>query len=133
MKELTWGRVLSVDIDEIDEDHKKLVAIFNTLGTALQQKESRVYIEAILEELINCTVWHFSHEERLMIRYQYPEYDVHKLEHAELIDSVRKLQQEILQSEESLSEDHVIFLERWLTEHILTLDMKLGAFLCQAM
>ena len=72
MKELKWGRVLSVDIDEIDEDHKKLVAIFNILGTALQQKESRVYIEAVLEELINCTVWHFSHEERLMIRYQYP-------------------------------------------------------------
>jgi len=31
MKDLTWGDALSVQIEEIDEDHKKLVELFNIL------------------------------------------------------------------------------------------------------
>jgi hemerythrin-like metal-binding protein len=91
------------------------------------------YLDALLDELINCTVWHFSHEERLMVRYGYDQAAEHKAEHRELIDSAKELRDEILRSGGVVTESHIEYLERWLTEHILTSDMRLGDRLYQAM
>jgi len=133
MKDLVWGKILSVGVDEIDEDHRKLMHIFNILNHAVIKGESQEYLVATLEELINCTVWHFSHEERLMLKYEYPEIEDHKAEHRELIESAKELQQKVLQSDKPVAEEHIEFLERWLTEHILTTDGRLGSFLSQVM
>ena len=133
MKDMAWSRVLSVGVEEIDEDHRKLVNIFNILSHAVIDRESPEYMAAVLEELINCTVWHFSHEERLMLKHRYAASDEHKAEHRDLIKSAKELQQGILQADRPVGEEHIGFLERWLTEHILTADMRLGAHLSQVM
>jgi hemerythrin len=125
--------VLSIGVEEIDEDHRKLVGIFNILNHAVIDRESPEYMAAVLEELINCTVWHFSHEERLMLKHRYEGSDEHKAEHRELIKSAKELQQGILQADKPVAEEHIGFLERWLTEHILTADMRLGSYLSQVM
>ena len=131
MRDIVWGQVLSVEVDEIDEDHHKLIDIFNILNHAFAEGESHVYLAAVLEELVNCTVWHFSHEERLMLKYGYEGMDEHKAIHRELIKSVEELQQRILQADSTMSDKDIEFLEQWLTEHILTEDMRLGAYLSQ--
>ena len=133
MKDMVWGDVLSVEVDEIDEDHRKLVNIFNVLNHAVTEGESPDYLAAVLEELINCTVWHFSHEERLMLKYGYEGIEEHKAEHKELIKSAKTLQQEILLAGKPVADADIEFLERWLTEHILTTDMRLGSYLAQVM
>jgi hemerythrin-like metal-binding protein len=133
VKDLVWSNVLSVGVDEIDEDHRKLVKIFNVLNHSVMERESPEYLAAVLEELINCTVWHFSHEERLMLKHGYEGLADHKAQHQELIKSAKQLQQEILQADKPVAEEHVVFLERWLTEHILTTDMRLGSYLSQVM
>ena len=133
MKDIVWSHTLSVEVDEIDEDHRKLINIFNILNHAVMEGESQDYLAAVLEELINCTVWHFSHEERLMLKYGYEEIEEHKAEHQELIKSAKELQQEILQINKPVADENIELLERWLTEHILTADMRLGAYLSQVM
>ncbi len=133
VKDIVWGEILSVGIDEIDEDHRKLVGIFNILNHAVQEGESPEYLAAALEELINCTVWHFSHEERLMLKHRYPAMAEHKAEHRDLIQSAQELQQELLRADKAVADEHIMFLERWLTEHILTADGRLGAYLAQVM
>ena len=131
MRDISWDKVLSVEFDEIDEDHRKLIGIFNTLNHALTEEESPDYLVAVLEELVNCTVWHFSHEERLMLKYGYEGMEEHKSIHRELIKSVKKLQQRILQADKTMTDKDIEFLEVWLTEHILTEDMRLGFYLSQ--
>jgi len=133
VKDIVWGDVLDVAVDEINEDHRKLVNIFNILNHSVAGGESPDYLAAVLKELINCTIWHFSHEERLMLKYGYEGIEEHKAEHRELITSVKKLQQEILQGAKPVSDEDIEFLEHWLTEHILTSDMKLGTYLSQVM
>lgn len=133
MKDIVWGQVLSVDVDEIDEDHCKLFDIFNILNHSLVDGESPDYLAAVLKELINCTIWHFSHEERLMLKYGYAEIEEHKAMHQELIKGARELQHKVRQTDKSVSEEDVVFLERWLTEHILTDDRRLGDYLSQVM
>ena len=133
MKDIVWSHTLSVEIDEIDEYHRKLINIFNILNHAVMEGESQDYLAAVLEELINCTVWHFSHEERLMLKYGYEEIEEHKAVHRQLIKSAKELQHEILQMNKPVVDEHIEYLERWLTEHILTADMRLGAYLSQVM
>lgn len=133
MKDIVWGQVLSIEVDEIDEDHRKLVNIFNILNHAVMDGESPEYLAAVLEELVNCTVWHFSHEERLMLKYGYEGIEEHKAAHRELIKSAKALQQRILQADNRVADEDIEYLESWLTEHILTDDMRLGSYLSQVM
>jgi hemerythrin len=133
VKDFVWDKILSVEVEEIDEDHRKLVELLNILGHAVAEGESTSYIEAVLDELISGTVWHFKHEERLMLKYGYEGFPDHKTEHEELIESAKALQQKFLQEGKRLSNEDIEFLEHWLTEHILVADMKLGAFLVEEM
>ena len=86
MKEIVWDKSLSVGVDEVDEDHRRLVDLYNLLSHAVKEGESPDYIDALLEELISCTVWHFRHEERLMLKYEYDAFEDHKAEHRDLIE-----------------------------------------------
>ncbi len=133
MKDLIWSKTLSVDVKEIDEDHRRLVELLNILNHSVVEGDATNYIEAVLEELISCTVWHFRHEERLMLKYGYEGFMEHKTEHQELIDSAKALQQRFLQDGKLLVSKDIEFLEHWLTEHILIADMELGAYLVKVM
>ena len=133
MKDLIWDNTLSVQIQEIDEDHRRLVDLFNILNHAVEEGDATNYIEAVMEELISCTVWHFRHEERLMLKYAYAGFEEHKTEHQELIESAKALQQKFLQEDKPLSSEDIQFLEQWLTGHILGADMELGDYLGEVM
>ena len=133
MKDLVLDHVLSVGVDEIDDDHGRLVELFNILNHSVTEGAATDYVSAVLEELINCTVWHFSHEERLMLKYAYKGFEDHKTEHRDLIDSVRELQQKFLQEGKLVEKEDLEYLEHWLIEHILTTDMRLGSYLIEVM
>jgi hemerythrin len=131
--DLIWDKTLSVDVPEIDEDHRKLVDLFNMLNHAVVEGDATDYIDAVMEELISCTAWHFRHEERLMLKYRYEGLLEHKSEHEELIASAKALQQRLRADGKSVVSDDIQFLEHWLTGHILGTDRDLGAYLCEAM
>ena len=133
MKDIIWDESLSVEVDEIDEDHRRLVDLFNILSHSVAEGDATDYIEAVLEELITCTIWHFRHEERLMLLYKYEGIEEHKSEHHDLIDSVKALQQKFHKENKLLTNEDIEYLEDWLTEHILGQDMRLGFYLMKLM
>ncbi|MDH5473956.1 MAG: bacteriohemerythrin [Gammaproteobacteria bacterium] len=133
MKDLIWDNALSVDVDEIDDDHRKLVELFNRLNHALENGDATNYVEAVLEELISCTIWHFRHEERLMLNYGYDGFEEHKAEHQSLIETANKMRNMFLQQGRQALSDEIEPLEHWLTGHILSTDMELGSFLGKVM
>jgi hemerythrin-like metal-binding protein len=133
VKDLVWDSSLSVHVKEIDEDHRRLVDLLNILGHAVAQGDPTRYIEAVLEELISLTIWHFRHEERLMLKHDYQGLAEHKSEHEQLIESVRDLQQKFLRGGGPLSSKDIEFLEHWLTEHIYVADMQMGSYLGEVM
>ncbi len=133
MKNIIWDETLSVEVDEIDEDHRRLVDLFNILSHSVAEGDATDYIEAVLEELISCTIWHFRHEERLMLLYKYEGIVEHKAEHQDLIDSVKELQQKFHKENKLLTNEDIEFLADWLTEHILGQDMRLGFYLMKVM
>jgi hemerythrin len=132
MKDLTWSGTLSVEVKEVDDDHRRLVDLFNLLNHAINEGSDPRYIGILLEELVNCTAWHFSHEERLMFMHAFENFEAHKAEHEELLAAARELQQQRQIEGMSISNDDIEFLEHWLTAHILTTDMRMGAYLASS-
>ena len=133
MKDIIWDDSLNVDVEEIDEDHRRIIDLFNILSHSVAEGDQAEYIEAVLEELINCTIWHFSHEERLMLLYKYEGLEEHKREHGELINSVIMLQKKFHKENKQLANEDVEYLANWLTEHIVRYDMNLGLYLMGVM
>lgn len=133
MNELTWSQTLSIQVPEVDADHRKLVDIFNLLKQAVAEAATKEYLDTVMAELVSCTDYHFKHEERLMLKYDYEGYTEHKDEHEDLLKSARELQQKFSRQNEPLLDEDIDFLEHWLTGHILGLDMDLGAFLSKVM
>ena len=133
MKNLIWDASLSVEVDEIDDDHRRLVGLFNILNHAVADGDAPDYVEAVLEELINCTVWHFSHEERLMLKFEYQGYAEHKAEHQALLEGAEALREKFLQQGKRISSEDIRYIERWLTGHVLGIDKDLGAYLAERM
>jgi hemerythrin-like metal-binding protein len=126
---ITWSKVLSVGFKAIDDDHKKLIAVFNRAHGAVEQPAKRKLVEEILTELIEYTNWHFDHEESLMEEYGYDRTEMHKLEHRELADNARILYTQYLAGDDTVPEVLLPFLRNWLTDHILRSDKRLGDFL----
>ncbi len=131
MKRLDWDGSLNIQVEEIDEDHRRLVELFNLLSQAVEEDQSAQFVDALLEELVSCTVWHFRHEERLMLQFDYPDTVAHKQDHEELVTSAQALQQMLLESGHGIAAKDVVFLEKWLTGHILGADMELGSYLAE--
>jgi hemerythrin len=133
VKNISWDDSLDVDVEEINDDHRKLVNLFNILSRAVEEGDSIDYVDAVLEELITCTIWHFRHEERLMVRHQYDGMELHKAEHHDLIEGVRAMQQMLREENRLPTSEDFEYLADWLTNHIAGQDMRLGFYLAEVM
>jgi len=133
VKNISWDDSLDVDVEEINDDHHKLVNLFNILSQAVEEGNSIDYVDAILDELITCTIWHFRHEERLMVRYKYDGMELHKTEHNDLIEGVRAMQLMLREENRLPTSEDLEYLADWLTRHIIGQDMRLGFYLAGVM
>ena len=124
-----WSENLTINHEEIDRQHKVLVALLDKMYVALSQGKGNKVIGVILIDLNLYIKTHFAAEEKLMIIHNYPEYEVHKKEHEalarEVVDLFKKFN-----TGESVSAIAVgKFLKDWLNNHIKKTDKQLGSFL----
>ncbi len=126
MKKIIWSDVLCVGVDEIDEDHQRLTDIYNLFVQAVNDKKPPDYQEALLEELIRFALWHFKHEERLMLKHNYPGFDEHKDDHLYLEGVIDALRHTFIGPQAAATQQEVEHLERWIFEHILASDMAMA-------
>lgn len=125
-----WSDHLSVGIEEIDEQHKMLVALINRLydETIVHQAKSSV-LEEILHELIEYTIIHFSVEESLFRIFHYPAAELHTQHHQTLKNQVLELQQKVKRGEVNVNTEMLLFLKNWLQHHIVEEDKQYTPFL----
>jgi len=126
---IDWEDKFSVNIPEIDSQHKKLLDIINTLYKAFKAGKAKKEVKKILNDLVGYTSYHFGTEERYFDQFNYPENDVHKEEHDKLTAQVLEFQKNIDSGKVTLSAEIMEFLKTWLEEHILHSDKKYSDFL----
>lgn len=126
---MTWDDALSVHIEEIDEQHKKLIELLNRLHECKASKKGDATIKAILKELIDYTVYHFAFEEKLFDEHGYPQTKEHKESHRKLEEQVHEFAKAFDAGSASLSADLFMFLRGWLNGHIRGSDRQYSPFL----
>lgn len=124
----TWNQNYSVNVVELDQQHKKLIDMLNELHGAMLTGKSKDVLSKILDGLIDYTGYHFTNEEKYMNQYNYPEYQLHKLEHDKLVKQVLDFQSDFRSGKIGISVQIMNFLKEWLMNHILGTDKKYGPF-----
>ncbi|RME67755.1 MAG: hemerythrin [Nitrospirae bacterium] len=129
---IPWSDKFSVGVTEIDSQHKKLFSLYNNLVDAMYEGETMGKLQETLDKLIEYVVFHFTTEENYMKKYNYPEYEDHKKMHVYLRDKTLDIHRDFSEGKPVLTADVVDFLKKWLTEHVINVDKKLGKFLKKA-
>jgi len=124
-----WNDTYSVQVGTIDEQHKKLFNIINQLHEALGAGKGQATVKTILKELVDYTVTHFRAEEALLEKQAYPNLAVHRLEHKNLVDKIKKFQSEYETGQLGMAVQVMNFLQDWLKSHILKTDKQYSPFL----
>lgn len=119
---IAWSDAFSVDIQEIDEQHKRLVDLINRLYEALADNHRQDVIGEIFDELVHYTRVHFSVEECLMRLFDYEGYEEHKRIHDAIVRRVLDLQARYRAGEPKVGLELLFLLKDWLTDHIQRVD-----------
>ncbi len=121
---ITWTEALSVKIDSIDTQHKKLVDLINALHDAMKNGKGKEAIGATLDEVINYTQYHFKYEEDLMKKAGYEDLLNHKSAHDQLTRQVMDLNERYKSGNTAITVEVMNFLREWLNNHINGTDKK---------
>jgi len=127
---IEWSNELSVGIDSIDEQHKKLVNMINALNDAKLNGSSNELLGKIFTGLAAYTQKHFAYEENMFAEHGYSDSEEHKRQHNELIAQVVELKEKFMVNPQgTINAELLQFLKRWLTNHIMRTDKDYAEFL----
>ncbi|MCK9379850.1 MAG: bacteriohemerythrin [Sulfuritalea sp.] len=124
---LEWTPDLSVGIDVIDAQHKRIVEYINQLHEARIHGDKDA-IARVIEELVDYTLSHFSFEESMMEEAHYRFLAPHKKVHELFVRRVGEYQQRFKMGEDvaTVAGDMQNTLVTWLMNHIRREDMDYG-------
>lgn len=126
---INWSNDLSVTIDTIDMQHKKLVDLINSLHDAMREGRSKEVISGVLKSLRDYTKQHFADEERRMTAAKYPGFLEHKMQHDRFVEQVNDCIAKHESGAMSVSLSLMNFLIDWLRGHIKGTDKKYVPYL----
>jgi hemerythrin len=129
----TWKDELIVGLKEIDDEHKELFSLFQSLSADISADKDMPIIESAVVYLDDYTKGHFEREERYMKDLKYPAQEDHKKEHKKFAKDFSKLKTHMRKNgNASLWSLHLEgFVRDWFVSHIQKTDKKLADFLCK--
>lgn len=128
-----WAEAYSVNVPELDRQHRGLMDLINELHDGIATGKPRAELDPILERLISFTHSHFQSEEWFLRECKYPAYLEHVAEHEELLRKLQQMQNDLKMGRIRMSLSVKEFLNscvrhhleggdhnyvEWLTEHL---------------
>ncbi len=126
---MRWMDLYATGIEKIDRQHETLTDLLNALNEAFRGGRPNEVLLFRLDQLIELTHEHFTDEEALMRRKEYPDIDLHKAEHDFLLAQVAHFREEFAASKAELSDSMMDYLRDWLRDHILISDRRMARFI----
>ncbi len=121
---LNWDDSLSVRVTSIDNQHKKLIAMINDFYEGIVKGSSTEGLVKLIAAMKNYTVEHFTHEEGVMKKINYPDFPAHKKQHELFVAKVAEVEEKTKSGKLVLSVEITNFLKDWLKNHINVTDKK---------
>ena len=128
---IKWDDELLLGDEQVDAQHHQLFTLLNSLAIACEDGTEAAKLQETLDFLVNYVKIHFSDEEALQLQSGFPEYKEHKKMHENFKLKVQHLAQRLAEngSSKELASDVNKIVARWVTDHILHKDKKIGIYL----
>jgi hemerythrin len=117
-----WTDSYSVNVQRLDDEHKKLFAIINELHEGMKAGRGKDVLQSVLDQLLSYTEQHFKDEEGLLQRAAYPALIAHRALHEEFVSKVKGFRKDFQSGAAAISVDVLEYLRNWLTQHIMGTD-----------
>jgi hemerythrin-like metal-binding protein len=125
MSLIEWQDEFDLGIEEVDSEHRALVALINALHDAMLAGAGRADVIEGISEIYTLVSAHFQREEAFMRETRYLAYAEHKEDHEVLLDDLREILDQVRAgagyAEDRLSAD----LQYWFSGHFRTHDARL--------
>jgi hemerythrin len=118
---MQWTEDLSVGVETIDNQRRELFIRINSLADAIRQGKCKCIIHGVITFFEDYAASHFSAEEAFMQHHAYPEYQLHRQQHARYLSSLSGLKHELAELGPStvLSVRTTPVFIDWIVVHIL--------------
>jgi hemerythrin len=127
---IAWTNHLNVGVKLLNNDHKKLVILLNSLHDGLVTGQTKPELENIFEKLVTYTRIHHANEEKFLAEAGYHSSQMHIQEHEQMLDQLMELQIRFLSSAQLGVEMEIMHqLRVWLFKHIQGSDQKFAPHL----
>ena len=129
---VAWDNAYSVGFDPIDNQHKELITMINTLFESCKQgaenadKAFFVTIKKAVEYARN----HFTDEVKYMVQADFPNVNEHRKQHDDFVATVLKAMNEF-EAGNTAPIELAQFLKKWLLNHIAISDKQYAPFLAK--
>ena len=120
MAHVSWSDDLSVGIEVIDTQHRRIVDYINQLHD-VQDKLDRAAVGEVIENLIDYTYTHFAFEETMLEDAGYPLLASHQKIHQRFVETISQFKQRFAAGE-NVATELCDMLAAWLFDHIRAED-----------
>ncbi len=130
-----WNDNFNTGLDLVDEQHRKLVELLNTLAARIAFGAGGLQLDSLLDELADYAVYHFDCEGGVWeASFQGDPLELaHRASHDAFVSEVGRMRAALREMpDEVLAEELLGFLARWLASHILESD-RFMAYAVKAM
>jgi hemerythrin len=126
-----WDSSLETGHELIDNQHKQMVATVNSLLDACRSGKGNQEVTKTMDFLSGYTIKHFMDEEKIQIKYAYPDYLIHKRYHDEFKTMVGKLTRRLIREgpTEEIVNEVSTQIGDWLLNHIKGDDFRMATYI----
>lgn len=122
MAYINWTQDYDLGIEEIDRQHRRLVEIVNRLHDAMEQGCPKGATQGVVCDLVTYLEIHFTYEERLMQRLDFPDQVAHKGEHRLVTREAQEFEAALASGGLNVSMELMGTLKTWLQDHVVRAD-----------
>jgi hemerythrin len=128
-----WSDKYRIGIPLIDEQHKKLIDMTNELysGCLAGDEAANAYFLKTIHEAVDYVRFHFSTEEKILERINFPGLAAHKKEHEDFVRELLQQVQAFQEGKKFVPNIFVRYLRDWVLTHIAVSDKLYALYLTE--
>lgn len=124
MAVIQWDSRYSVDVRQIDRQHRKIIDILNGIYSLQNVEKDAKELQKVFDKLRGYILRHFKAEEAYLAERGCEEIELQRSEHEAFIEKVCSFQQDFLKRKPLTIINLFNYVWDWFAHHILTVDKK---------
>ena len=139
---IIWRNQMSVGNDLIDQDHRYLFCLINSIELAMRHEDDTDALLVFVGQLVKYTQFHFEREESIQKKALYPQSGSHHDVHQEILGHIGELERDVREyhehsragalvdgEREMITQRVMLLLREWVLDHVLKDDKRMEPYL----